>query len=323
MDDLLKEYFEKNPTAIRRARLEGRQGITLLSHQCQSSLLPSSATIHSLRTSSTNSDQGKMHTSPTPTPSNTRTSARKCIAATIASTSTTEALERKPVGRRREDEEEEEEDLEVTLARIRRNAKGKRPMRGMSIADIEQLERNGNLDQDLKDLEILKPPKNQLIKIEDPNEIEDEDLRRDTKIAQFRRIMEQPMEWGTISINQQRPEVRDRHSEESLTQGHPIMQQLARPPRPRGGRTVNSRAKGRTAGDRSRHAAIDSPCDPATEVASVFWTWLKQLSKNILHESLRKETRPDDLASKDDDVGDASQWLVEQPSLEEIGRAHV
>ena len=107
------------------------------------------------------------------------------------------------MGRRREDEEEEEEDLEVTLARIWRNAKGKRPMRGMSIADIEQLERAGGLDQDLEDLEILKPPKNRSIKIKNPNEIEDEDLRRDAKIAQFRRIMEQPMEWGTISINQQ------------------------------------------------------------------------------------------------------------------------
>jgi len=186
-------------------------------------------------------------------------------------------------------------------------------MRGMSIADIEQLERAGGLDQDL---EILKPPKNRSIKIEDPNEIEDEDLRRDAKIAQFRRIMEQPMEWGAISIDQQRPEVRDGRSEESLMQGHPITRQLARPPRPRGGRAVNSRAKGRTAGDRSRHAAINSPCDPATEAASDLWTRLKQLSKNILHESLRKETRPDDLASKDDDVGDVSQWLVEQPSLE-------
>ena len=80
--------------------------------------------------------------------------------------------------------------------------------------------------------------------------------------------------------------------------------------------TVNSRAKGRTASDRSKHAAINSLCDPATEAASDLWTRLKQLSKSMVHESLRKETRPDDLASKDDDVGDASQWLVEQPSLE-------
>ena len=99
-DDLLKEYFEKNPTAIRRARLEGRQGITPLPQQCQSSLLPSSATIRSLHTSSTNFDQGSEHTLPTPTPSNTHTSAKRCIAATIVSTSTTEALDRKPVGRR-------------------------------------------------------------------------------------------------------------------------------------------------------------------------------------------------------------------------------
>ena len=170
------------------------------------------------------------------------------------------------------------------------------------------MERDGSLDPDLEDLEILKPPKNRSIKIEDPNEIEDEDLRRDAKIAQFRRIMEQPMEWGAISIDQQRPEVRDGRSEENLMQGYPMTRQLARPPRPRGGRAVNSRAKSRTAGNRSRHAAIDSPSD--------LWTRLKQLSKNILHESLLKETRPDDLASKDDDVGDVSQWLVEQPSLE-------
>ena len=98
-DDLLKEYFEENPTAIRKARLEGQQGITLLSQQCQSSSLPSSATIHSLRTSSTNSSQDSMYTSPTPTPSNTHTSAKRCIATTIASISTTEALEGKPVGR--------------------------------------------------------------------------------------------------------------------------------------------------------------------------------------------------------------------------------
>ena len=179
-------------------------------------------------------------------------------------------------------------------------------MRGMSIADIEQLESARGLDQDLEDLEILKPPKNRSIKIEDSNEIEDEDLRRDAKIAQFRQIMEQPMEWGMISIKQQRPEVRDGRSEESLMQGYPMTRQLARPPHPRGGHAVNSRAKGRTAGDRSRHAAIDSLCDPATEAASVLWTWLKQLSKSTPHESLRKETRPDDLASKDDDVGDAS-----------------
>ena len=56
-------------------------------------------------------------------------------------------------------------------------------MRGMSVADIKQLEHTRGLDQDLEDLEILKPPKNQSIKIEDPNEIEDEDLRRDAKIA--------------------------------------------------------------------------------------------------------------------------------------------
>ena len=189
-------------------------------------------------------------------------------------------------------------------------------MRGMSIADIEQMEHDGSLDPDLEDLEILKPPKNRSIKIEDPNEIEDEDLRRDAKIAQFRRIMEQPMEWGAISIDQQHPEVRDGRSEESLMQGHPMTRQLARPPRPRGGRAINSRVKGRTASDRSKHAAINSLCDPATEAASILWTRLKQLSKSVPHESIRKETRPDDLASKDDDVGDASQWLVEQPSLE-------
>ena len=124
------------------------------------------------------------------------------------------------------------------------------------------------------------------------------------------------MEWGTISINQQRPEVRDGRSEESLMQGYPIMRQLACPPRLRGGRAVNSRAKGRTASDRSKHAAINSLCDPATEAAGIPWIRLKWLSKSIPHENLRKETRPDDLAPKDDDVGDASQWLVEQPSLE-------
>ena len=139
----------------------------------------------------------------------------------------------------------------------------------MSIADIEQLERAGGLDQDLEDLKILKPLKKRSIKIEDPNEIEDEDLRRDAKIAQFRRIMEQPMEWGTILINQEHPEVRDGRSKEGLMQGHPITRQLARLPQPRGGRTVNSLAKGRTAGDWSRHTAINSPCDPATEAAGV------------------------------------------------------
>ena len=155
-----------------------------------------------------------------------------------------------------------------------------------------------------------------MIKIEDPNEIEDEDLRRDAKIAQFRRIMEQPMEWGIILIDQQRPEVRDGRSEESLMQKHPMTRQLARPPRPRGGHAVNSRANDRTAGDWSGHVAINSLCDPAMEAAGVLWTRLKQLSKSVPHESIWKETRPDDLASKDDDVGDASQWLVEQPSLE-------
>ena len=117
--ELLKEYFEKNLMAIRRARLEGQKGIT--SQQCLSSLQISSTHILSPRINSMNSDQGSTRTSPTFMPSNTHTSARKCTAATITSISTIEALDRESVGRR-EDKEEEEEDLEATL---KKKQKGK------------------------------------------------------------------------------------------------------------------------------------------------------------------------------------------------------
>ena len=101
----------------------------------------------------------------------------------------------------------------------------------------------------------------------------------------------------------------------------------ANQPTPRTGRAVNSLAKGRTAGDRSRHAAIDSPCDPAKEAAGALQVELKLISKSIPHASLQQEgphnptteqqdAKTDALASKDDDIGDISKWLVEQPSLE-------
>ena len=127
------------------------------------------------------------------------------------------------------------------------------------------------------------------------------------------------MAWGQITI--------DKRSGTHQTQGYEMTRSQASQPISRTGRAVNSLAKGRTAGDRSRHAAIDSPCDPAKEAASALPVELRLISKSIPHASLQQEgphnptteqqdARTDTLASKDDDVGDVSQWLVEQPSLE-------
>ena len=73
--------------------------------------------------------------------------------------------------------------------------------------------------------------------------------------------------------------------------------------------------------------AINSLCNPAKEAAGALQVELKQIGKGIPHASLQQkgphnptakqqDTRKDTLASKDDNVGDVSQWLVEQPSLE-------